>query len=230
MQVESLIYLQNASRLNKALTMVKHMKKRQLLLCILIAPLLVLLFWYQGGSKPLSGEEVKQYISTIQGQTQTPGGRHDFKALKNFLEQDDGKPFYTVNLYNYHTNAQYELASHSFKKHVGSSGRDAFDRFSKVMIRLLANHSSHPIFGSDWVHDASSNWDKLVIVRYRSRRDIAEIFASDEFAEASEHKWAALAENERLLVQGLHIPSFYFIVLSMSLFLFAAYFLLRKKS
>ena len=45
-----------------------------------------------------------------------------------------------------------------------------------------------------------------MIVRYRSRRDIAEIFASDTFAEASSHKWASIAKNERLLVQGIHIP------------------------
>ncbi len=106
--------------------------------------------------------------------------------------------------------------------------KDAFDRFSKVMIKLLASHSSHPIFGSNWVHDDSSNWDRLVIVRYRSRRDIAEIFSSNEFADASEHKWAALADNERMLVQGLHIPSFYIIALIMTLFVYVFYFLYRQ--
>ena len=63
------------------------------------------------------------------------------------------------------------------------------------------------------MHDESSNWEKLVIVRYKSRRNIAELFASNEFADASEHKWAALAANERMLVQGLHIPSFYMMAL-----------------
>ena len=42
--------------------------------------------------------------------------------------------------------------------------------------------------------------------RYRSRRDIADIFASGEFVEASVHKWAAIEDNDRLLVQGRHIP------------------------
>ena len=74
------------------------------------------------------------------------------------------------------------------------------------MLRLLASRASHPIFGSQWADIASSGWDRIVIVRYRSRRDIAEIFASPEFAEASAHKWAALKRNDRMLVQGLHIP------------------------
>lgn len=204
------------------------MKKRQLLMSILTIPLLAVVIWYHSGSERLSGDDVEYYLSIIQGQDQTPGGRHDFKALRSFLEEDDGKPFYTVNLYKFHPKAQYKLGSDYSNKYVGSSGKDAFDRFSKVMIQLLASHSSHPIFGSNWVHDDSSNWDRLVIVRYRSRRDIAEIFASNDFADASEHKWAALADNERMLVQGLHIPSFYIIALIMILLVYVFYFLYRQ--
>jgi len=199
---------------------VKRMKKRPFLLSILVLPLLVLVVWYHGGAEPLTRDEVDYYLSTIKEQKQNPGGKHNLKILRRFLENDDGKPFYTVNLYKYHPLPQYELDSQYLNKYVDQSGRDAFDRFSKVMIKLMASHSSHPIFGSDWVDDGSSNWDRLVIVRYRSRRDIAEIFASDKFAEASEHKWAALADHDRLLVQGLHIPSFYLIGLIMILFIY----------
>ena len=206
------------------------MKKRHLLISLLTIPLLALVIWYNGGSKPLSADEVEYYLSIIKEQEQNPGGRHDFKVLRSFLEKDDGNSFYTVNLYKYHPKSQYEISSVYSNKYVHDSGRDAYDRFSKVMIKLLASHSSHPIFGSNWVDDNSSSWDRLVIVRYRSRRDIAKIFASDEFADASEHKWAALADNERLLVQGLHIPSFYLIALTMISSIYIFYFLyLRKK-
>jgi len=205
------------------------MKKRQLVLSILIIPLLFLIIWYQGGGEPLTEEEVDYYLSIIKEQKQSPGGKHDLKVLKRFLAHDDGKPFYTVNLYKYHSEPEYEFGSQYYNKYVDESGRDAFDRFTKVMIKLLVSHSSHPIFGSDWVDDGESNWDRLVIVRYRSRRDIAEIFASDEFANASEHKWAALADHDRLLVQGLHIPSFYFIVSTVLLFICILYFVYQRK-
>ncbi len=207
------------------------MKKSQLLMSSLIVPLLALVVWYHGGSEPLSVDEVEYYLSAIADQEQKPGGRHDFKELRGFLANDDGQPFYTVNLYNYHAKPQYKMGSEYSNKYAGESGRHAFDRFSKVMIKLLAAHSSHPIFGSEWVDDNSSGWDRLVIVRYRSRRDIAKIFASDEFADASEHKWAAIAENERLLVQGLHIPSFYLVALTVIVFIYVFYLLyLRKRS
>ena len=206
--------------------MKKAMTKIQLLMGLLTLALLVLVLalviGYHGGGDRLSGEEVEHYLSTIEGQDQKPGGQHDLTALRDFLETDDGQPFYTVNLYRFHAEAQYLPDSEYFDRSVGGSvggtGKAAFERFSKTMIKLLASHASHPIFASNWVHDESSNWEKLVIVRYKSRRDIAELFASNEFADASEHKWAALAANERMLVQGLHIPSFYIIALIVFLF------------
>jgi uncharacterized protein (DUF1330 family) len=198
--------------------MKKAMKKMRLLLGIVLVLVLALVMGYHGGGDRLSADEVEHYLSIIEGQDQKPGGQHDLTALRDFLEKDDGQPFYTVNLYRFHAEAQYLPGSEYFDHSVGGSGKAAFDRFSRVMIKLLVSHSSHPIFASHWVHDESSNWEKLVIVRYKSRRDIAELFASDEFADVSEHKWAALAANERMLVQGLHIPSFYIVALLAILF------------
>lgn len=169
---------------------------------IIVTIFLVGLYWYRGRRNPLSQVEIDRYIATIEAQTQNPGGRHDIQALRTFLENDDGKPFYTVNLYRFYDEAQY-LEDQPYD----GTGVEAFERFSSTMIRLLARRGSHPIFGSTWADDYDDgSWDRIVIVRYRSRRDIADLFASDEFAEASMHKWAALEENERMLVQGLHIP------------------------
>lgn len=169
------------------------------------AALLMALLWlYAWSEAPLSSEEIDHYLERIESQAQKPGGRHDIPELRRFLESDDGKPFYTVNLYEFHEQAQY-LDGQQYQ----GSGQEAFARFSEVMLRLLARRASHPIFGSEWADIASSGWDRVVIVRYRSRRDIAEVFASPEFAEASAHKWAALARNDRMLVQGLHIPELY---------------------
>ncbi len=212
--------------------MKKAMNKIRLLMGLVLGLMLVivlaLVIGYHGGER-LSGEEVEHYLSIIEGQDQNPGGRHDLTALRDFLEKDDGQPFYTVNLYRFHSEAQYLPDSEYSDGSVGS-GKAAFDRFSKVMIQLLASHSSHPIFASNWVHDESSNWEKLVIVRYKSRRDIAELFASNEFADANEHKWAALAANERMLVQGLHIPSFYIIALIIMLLVRLLYLVLKPKN
>ncbi|MBU2970834.1 hypothetical protein KO527_15890 [Pseudoalteromonas sp. C2R02] len=175
----------------------------KLLLGLLASVTIIFIIWYHGGHSPLTDQEVSYYIEQIEAQHNN-SGKHNIKVLKSFLENDDGKAFYTVNLYQYAKIAQYPQ-----KKLDTISGRDAFDIFSAQMIKLLAKQGSHPIFGSDWTHKLTSSWDRIVIVRYRSRRDIAEIFINPEFTQASVHKWAGIAKHDRLLVQGLHIPSFY---------------------
>ena len=185
--------------------------------------LLALLFNTQQ-QPPLTGQEIDNYIKKIEHLTQLPGGRHDLKALRAFLEDDNGEPFYTVNLYKFYQQAHYLDGREN-----PGTGREAYDRFSKVMVKLLAQQFSHPIFGSDWMADNSNNWQRLVIVRYRSRRDIAEIFASDEFAQASSHKWASIEKNERLLVQGLHLPEFKWLLVALLILLFVTFFAFSRR-
>ncbi len=178
--------------------MIKNVKKAWVLI---VAGVLMLagLWLYLGSGQALTQQEVDDYIGRIQAQAGNPG-RHDLQALRGFLEQDDGRPFYTVNLYQYYQQANYPDGQSEL------TGREAFNKFSAVMVKLLAQRASHPIFGSDWADSHLNPWHRLVIVRYRSRADIADIFASTEFAQASIHKWAGLERNQRLLVQGLHIP------------------------
>tara|TARA_E500000305_G_C4000653_1_gene227132 strand:- start:223 stop:936 length:714 start_codon:yes stop_codon:yes gene_type:complete len=172
-----------------------------------------MIYWYSWSTYPLTQDEIDAYLDTIAAQDHVVGREHDLRSLRQFLEEDDGQPFYTVNLYKF-----FEQADYDSDAPFGGTGREAFDRFSSVMIRLLAERASHPIFGSDWVFNDGTDWDRLVIVRYRSRRDIVDIFASEAFEAASVHKWAGLRENGRMLVQGLHIPAAYLPVAILALF------------
>lgn len=159
-----------------------------------------LLYWYQWSARTLSEDEIETYLSAIEAQTQIPGGKHDMVALRAFLEADDGRPIYTVNLYKFHEQAAYPAGS-GFT----GTGEQAYELFSKAMISLMTKRGSHPIYGSSWA-DASSDWDRIVVVRYRSRRDLVDLFATDTFADASLHKWASIRDHQRMLVQATHIP------------------------
>jgi uncharacterized protein (DUF1330 family) len=175
-----------------------------------IVGFLLFAYWYQPTST-LQQEEIEEYLSIIENQPATPGGRHDLVALREFLESDDGRPFYTVNLYKYFNNANYPEASE-----FNGSGEEAYERFADVMIKLMAYRGSHPIFASDWSH-SSSDWDRIVIVRYRSRRDLVDVFASVQFEDAMIHKWASIERHNRMLVTGTHIPNAFFIVIPLVL-------------
>lgn len=178
-------------------------RKRNLIVSIAIGTgtFLAMMYWYQWSSSPLRQEDIARYLGQIEAQTHEPGGRHDMQALRSFLESDDGKPVYTVNMYEFNTTADYPDGSP-----FSGTGTEAFERFSSVMIKLMAARGSHPVFGSTWADSANSEWDRIVVVRYRSRRDLADLFATDAFAEASQHKWASIRRHDRMLVTALHIP------------------------
>tara|TARA_R110002074_G_C12465205_1_gene659732 strand:- start:219 stop:869 length:651 start_codon:yes stop_codon:yes gene_type:complete len=173
-----------------------------------------LMYWYQWSATPLTQAEVDQFMAVIESQTDVPGGRHDMAALRHFLETDTGKPTYTVNLYKFHEIAQYEPGG----RFVGGTGREAHERFTASMIPMLIRLASHPIFGSNWAAENKDNWDRLVIVRYRSRRDLARLFANPRFsAVASMHKWASLEAHERMQVEAVQIPDGRLIIVLLSL-------------
>ncbi len=170
------------------------------------------MLWYSWGATPLSADEIDVYMTEMAAQPEVFENDQERAAMRSFLEADDGRPFYTINLYAFHDRADY-----SSETGFEGSGREAYDRFSAVMVRLLASRASHPIFGTAWL-EGDGDWDRLVIVRYRSRRDIAAIYASPEFALASVHKYAAIDANARMLAQGLHIPGGLLFGLVMALF------------
>ena len=152
-------------------------------------------------STPMTAVEVDDYLAQISEFTHIPGAQHDLNELRGFFSSDDGESFYTVNLYKYHENAQYLTP-----KSPSISGRGAYDKFSSVMIKLLLNNHSYPVFGSNWLDLSENGWDSIVIVKYRSRRDMAKIFSDPKFSMASTHKWASIQKHERFIVKALHLP------------------------
>jgi uncharacterized protein (DUF1330 family) len=170
-------------------------------------------------SSTMTSTEVDEYMEKIDQLSQTYGGKSDIKQLKEFFDSDDGEAFYTVNLYKYHDEVR------SMTSDVNTlSGREVYDRFSNVMIKLLLKNYSYPIFGSNWLDLSDNGWDRIVIVRYRSRKDMAEIYSDPKFVLASVDKWSSLKAHERFVVKALHLPEihmlfFLFICILMTIFL-----------
>jgi len=166
---------------------------------LLLAGLLFLVFvvWYRSGEK-LSKPEVERLMQVIEAQPAEVHGSLDLPAFRKFLETDDGEPFYNVNLFKFREIARYG-GSEAAASH-GLSGEAAFQRYSAFMLRALPARACHVVFGTTATF--SSQWDLVATARYRSRRDLAELFASPEFADAVVHKWAALEDNQRVPVQA----------------------------
>lgn len=169
-------------------------------------------------STPMSEQEALSYIEEIKQQTHTPGGRHKLDEVADFFLSDDGKPFYTVNLYKFHDIAQYQQ-----NVDLSVSGAQAYKLFSKEMIKLLISNNSYPIFSSNWLNYSEKGWDRIVIVRYANRESMAKIFANEKFSIVSKHKWASIAKHDRFIVQAIHLPELTVVLLILFIFMTAIY-------
>jgi hypothetical protein len=120
-----------------------------------------------------------------------------------FMDADDGRPFCMVNLLEYREWADYRPGSALN----GSTptgiigGRDAGWLYTRAVLPELLKRGCYPVFvagklanllsagaGSDFFED-------VVIVRYRSRRDMLAMIASPAFRHAVPHKWASLEKT-----------------------------------
>ena len=153
------------------------------------------------------------------------------KAFESFMDRDDGKPFHMVNLMKYRLQAEYRVDSQPDGRRVeGISGRVAGRRYERMVLLELLKRGCYPVFASRKLAnflsagDGTDFFEDVVIVRYRSRRDMLLMVASPAFLKGVPHKWASL---EKTVV----VPSRLVLLLDLKvivpLVLLAAYLLTR---
>jgi hypothetical protein len=106
-------------------------------------------------------------------------------TLIDFFLSDDGRPFLMINL-----NALPEQTAHAQK---------AERTYASYMAPRLLSRASYPVLSTEPIVVLNNSLgtdleaiERLVVVRYRSRRDFLEIIATPEFREAAEHKSVSL--------------------------------------
>ena len=156
--------------------------------------------WYGGSSEPLTQSEVDGYMAKIEALHNPNEDPEKTKRLEMFRElarQDDGKEYFMVNLMKFREKAYYpDHQDQGF----GDDVMDANDRYGKGIMPLLIKRGSIPVFVSDiqgrFIHpDGAEDWDKVGIVRYRSRRDILDMVADPAIAKIGFHKKASIEKT-----------------------------------
>ena len=143
--------------------------------------------WYCGLKGRLSKHEVEIFISSFEAK-----GLSD-RALLNireFLEQDDGREFFMVNLLE-------------IKSPKSESQKLLMGYFKKFMAGMIPR-GGHPFFLAKAAAknienlncEHADNWSSVGIIRYRSRRDFAQIVLNTF---GSEHHADKLSSLEKTL-------------------------------
>ncbi|MBK9623364.1 MAG: hypothetical protein IPO38_02045 [Rhodocyclaceae bacterium] len=173
--------------------------------CLLIVLVLIygaFLFWYGGRGEPMTEDEVTQRLAAITASTggksqavdQVPG--EILAELKQLAASDDGNEFFMVNLIKYRQKALYPPGSD-----YDDSALAADSRYNRALVPYLLKFGGVPVFvgspqGRFIDKSGDMEWDRVAVVRYRSRRDLFKMAHEIAPLGVAIHKWASIERTQ----------------------------------
>lgn len=121
----------------------------------------------------------------------------DENQMKVARAQDLDEPLFVYNLNKYKPNAEY---NNSYDTAKDISGKEAYDRYSKIAGFELLRRGAYPVYGgkplglfsSDKECMLADRWDHFIFVRYPQRRNLLATIESEEFHKGEVHRDAGL--------------------------------------
>ncbi|NJN51991.1 MAG: hypothetical protein HC809_09680 [Gammaproteobacteria bacterium] len=166
--------------------------KRKLLWGIPAVVYLVFTFWYTDLAGPVSDAEVDRFVAAFAASGTAP---EQIATFRRFLEEDTGSQFIMVNLLDMAANPGPVAGVDGVE-----TADQLMNRYMEHMWPALLRRACHPVFAGGAVHqamdlagiDGAEHWTRAALMRYRSRRDIAEIATNPAFAGPHHFKMASL--------------------------------------
>lgn len=180
-------------------------KGPKILLVGLIAIYAVFVFWYGGNGKPMTPQEVDEIFARMaeRAKTEANSDGHVRQRLRELAASDDGKEFFMLNLIRYRPKAIYPPGFH-----YDDDALAADARYSAAIMPYLLKHGGMPVFlgspeGPFLREDGDTEWQRVAIVRYRSRRDLLEMCVDLAGQNIGMHKWASIEKTHVFPVRSL---------------------------
>ena len=156
---------------------------------------LIFFSWYTNLKGPLSPEEINHFVDILEANGSTPDR---IVEIKRFMEEDDGKHFYMMNLLDLTDNPPELPATGA-----DDSSAELMTHYMEYMSPALFSRACHPAFFGRVVADAldlsgienAESWDQAALYRYRSRRDMIAIATNPKFLERHDYKIASLEKT-----------------------------------
>jgi hypothetical protein len=189
-------------------------------------------YWQAPGSR-LTSAEIDDYLARIDAGANLPPEEKTplLTHLRAWGEADDGEPVYMYNLMSYRD----QLLQRPGLASQGTTPQEVNQYYEDAAIALLLKRGNYPVLGnapqgvrSGTFDDtnlidyspALNHWDRLLVVRYSSRRDFFELVANPEYLKFMPYKFIA---SEVALVPTsaeLVVPDLRFVLGSALLVLF----------
>ncbi|MEW6017997.1 MAG: hypothetical protein AB1760_07980 [Pseudomonadota bacterium] len=156
------------------------------------------LAWYLSWRGPMSAAEIETALAKLLASSLEMDGRNQIETLQRFLEADDGRPFYMLNL----VRLAAEPIADPETGHMRPA-RDLMSEYTRVFLPALFARGGHPAIAARkvggyfdaWGVEADPGWSIVGYMRYRSRRDLAALVVDPRFSGAHEFKFAAMPQT-----------------------------------
>lgn len=161
--------------------------------------------WYGGRGEPLTPAETGRLLEKIAERASrepNPDG-HLRDHLRTLVASDDGDEFFMVNLIRYRKQALYPPG-----RDFPGNALDADLRYGRAIMPYLLRHGGVPVFlgevqGAFLEEAGDARWQRVAVVRYRSRRDLLEMVADLAGRDVAVHKWASIEKTQVFPVKPL---------------------------
>lgn len=179
---------------------------------------------------PLTEDEIARYSDEISKNLHLSSDEElqFLSRLRAWMQVDDGKPVYMLNLMRYYP-ALKPIAGTSDAATFNGTPEESNAYYEAHTAPLLAKIGGFPIFSGKVTNQnlvgydpELDNWNRIVVVRYPSRRSFLNLLSDPEYGPLEPYKIRAL---ELLLVpssRGIVLPDATWIVGAACVFIFLA--------
>ncbi len=160
--------------------------------------------WLSPGDRLARGE-IDDYLRRIdEGLLMAATDREEFVArLRSWAEADDGRPVHMLNLIRFHDGA-LEIPGHP---EFDGTAEEANAHYERTLLPLLAARGIYPVFASSvqgvgagaegrsnllGFEPGLDGWDRVLLVRYPSRRAFLDMASDPEYLAVAPFKLAAI--------------------------------------
>jgi hypothetical protein len=151
--------------------------------------------WYVNWRGPLKPAEVEGYMARLRASALAETGRNQIDIVRQFLERDDGREFFMLNLVKISPNKVADPITGEPRP-----ARDVLNGYTRVFMRALFGRGGHPAlvarkiggYVDAWGVEPDPGWSIIGYMRYRSRRDLVELVLDLRFGGAHAFKFAAM--------------------------------------
>lgn len=165
--------------------------------------------WYDNWRGPIRADEIERFLAALPSMPGAEG--NDAQTMRRFLEADDGREFYMLNL--------VRVASGDVPHpRTGAPTPPAalLREYVRGFLSVLVRHAGHPAlqarkvggYVDAWNVAPDPGWGFVGMMRYRSRRDMVELAMDPRFLAAHPLKFAAIPVTASFPTQ----PGFVFVL------------------